>query len=419
MADRFDEDVLLATKDKPQSRPGPSQQEKFEESPLAQSCTELYPVQAYSETEFVNYLSSVVLADQELLMLNLSFEQGYVVLGRWRVPSTLPKLDTISNILVSTTNQPRFSDFIAFDVDVSKNKENHNYSRRAIDLWQQLVRVHLREKPGPIVGRYLMIREPDSATLGILHYTMQSHFYMPDILEMLAANKSKVRPFRPRAGKAQRSRSMVVSINYMTFVQEDCEPMPWQLTDWGSDIGSWRPDPPLSRCSVVTGLSFAGKPRAVRKDMMAHGFRVRSKVFDPFGCWQVMSIEAIADRRDPTHWNDYDIPHSNGPEAFLHTLNGNLVDCRVRTASLVDRISELVQPPVSSTLLRLVNHCMTSSLVLRYVAMTISPSTCNLSCRVRASSHPLCLYCADLIKHFSNRRALSTSQTKENIVRLR
>lgn len=146
----------------------------------------------------------------------------------------------------------------------------------------------------------------------------------------------------------RRRRTFVFSFEYMTLIGEDCEPLPWQLSD--SQKERKVDHIAITRCSAVVGLWLGGpsiatlKNRSRRaKGAAAHTY---GYVHDPFGPWQVLNVQCYPDWKSREDVHDSTRHYVNGVEAFVVSLLGEFVDAEVRFEAILHQITTLVTPPL-------------------------------------------------------------------------
>lgn len=142
-------------------------------------------------------------------------------------------------------------------------------------------------------------------------------------------------------------RSFVFSFEYMTLIGEDCQPLPWQLSD---SQKVRRPDHiAITRCSSVVALWLGGphvKKLKSRSRRSKHTTPTQGYVHDPFGPWQVLNIQCFPDWKSSENVHDSTRHYVNGVEAFMVSLLGEFVDAEGRFKAILDQITKLVTPPL-------------------------------------------------------------------------
>lgn len=134
----------------------------------------------------------------------------------------------------------------------------------------------------------------------------------------------------------------------MTLIGENCQPLPWQLSDSQSEH---RADHiAITRCSSVVALWLGGPPlrkfkhrsrRAPMENTGAYGY-----VQDPFGPWHVLSVQCFPDWKSREDVHDSTRHYVNGVEAFIVSVLGEFVDAEARFEAIYHEISRLVTPPL-------------------------------------------------------------------------
>ncbi|KAI9727165.1 MAG: hypothetical protein M1828_007366 [Chrysothrix sp. TS-e1954] len=307
--------------------------------------TEQSPHHAYSESGFVQYFLTHDFSEEESSMLGFPLEAR-------DMPGNLVACYAHREVLFiqPTPSDPYFTEvdgleYFAFDTDENGVWRRTEDGVEHTPLWQWLTLKNVRDHS--CVGRFLRVFEVSGSALAMLHYIMDSRM-MRVFSEMLRSHVSSIHSFNPLERNESGARHLLVHLSYVTIADRDYEPLSWQLSDLTGDTGYWMSGLPLSRCNIVIGLYFAGRPRKTdfpdRRLMNDH-------VFDPCASWQVLTVEAKPNSR----WSYYErrhahehVPHRNGPEAFLYTLIDGVKDFRIRTERLVDRICALVQPPADA-----------------------------------------------------------------------
>lgn len=145
----------------------------------------------------------------------------------------------------------------------------------------------------------------------------------------------------------RRRRSFVFSFEYMTLIGDECQPLPWQLSDSQKER---RPDHiAITRCSSVVALWLGGPPikRLRNRSRRAkHTANPQGFVHDPFGPWQVLNVQCYPDWNSSEDVHDSTRHYVNGVEAFVVSLLGEFIDAEVRFEAIYHKITKLVTPPL-------------------------------------------------------------------------
>jgi hypothetical protein len=193
---------------------------------------------------------------------------------------------------------------------------------------------------------------------------------------------------RPFKADHRQRRSCFFSIQYITIVGEDIEPMPWQQSDYSSEPLSRPLDHArLSSCSSIVALSLSGGPvkrlrNNVRRDQGQFGF-----VHDPWAPWHVLSIQCYPDDQHSISVHNSTRNYVNGPEAFLNTLLAEYQDASKRYEEIYKAISKVVVPPVSLTL-RIISYKQIQRyfLINTHSSLSYSMAVCAISYYSKMSS---------------------------------
>jgi hypothetical protein len=229
-----------------------------------------------------------------------------------------------------------------------KIREESTDSDDHSQLWEVLR--HTNADPAATqkaVGRIVVMREPTALLCAALHYTMSPHFDMDSIFQMLIDDQMSTRAYiNGHLSKDHRhQRSIVFMFKYHTLVGEGRTPLPWQNHD--DEIKRTADHIPISTCSAVVGLSFAG--RHARK-VKVHSRKSRqageeSIVYDPFNPWHVLQVQAFPDLHSNFDVHQTKHHYVNGPDAFLTTLLFEYRDAVTRFKELSKAVVELATPP--------------------------------------------------------------------------
>lgn len=145
----------------------------------------------------------------------------------------------------------------------------------------------------------------------------------------------------------RRRRSFVFNFEYMTLIGEECQPLPWQLSDSQKEH---RPDHiAITRCSSVFALWLGGAPIKKQKNRSRRAKSTQNSygyVHDPFGPWQVLNVQCYPDWKSSEDVHDSTRHYVNGVEAFIVSLLGEFKDAEVRFEAIYHEITRLVTPPL-------------------------------------------------------------------------
>ena len=217
---------------------------------------------------------------------------------------------------------------------------------RARDIWRRISSVNAdQSRKKRAVGRITIVREPSPLLFAALHYTFNKHFDVDEMFQLLDGDKTKALPHRPWDDDERHRRTFIFTFEYFTIVGDECIPMKWQQSD--EDRTNSETHVPISRCSSVIGLSLGGKPvtKLKHKGRRHPLGRKEGEIFDPFGPWHVLSMQAYPDWKSNDHAHDSAKHYVNGPEAFLITLRAEFKDAQKRLTEVYTRISNLVTTP--------------------------------------------------------------------------
>ena len=217
---------------------------------------------------------------------------------------------------------------------------------RALTIWNQIKTVNAgSEEQRLAVGRITIVREPSPLLFAALHYTMREHFDMDEAFQLLFDDKTRAIPHRPFDLDPIHRRTFVFTFEYFTIVGDECVPMKWQRADERAYIGAMEGHVPISRCCSVVALWLGGEPVSKIRNRDRRISRKVGDVYDPFGPWHVLSIQAYPDWKSSVHSHDSTKHYVNGPEAFLITLRAEYKDAQKRLTEVYNKISDLVRSP--------------------------------------------------------------------------
>ncbi|KAI9653280.1 MAG: hypothetical protein M1831_006115 [Alyxoria varia] len=215
---------------------------------------------------------------------------------------------------------------------------------RAMAIWNRLKGINTtsnRERSA--VGRITIVREPSPILFAALHYTMNKHFDVDELFDLLVDdNPILTHPHRAFDDDNRHARSFVVTMEYFTIVDKGCKPMSWQMAD-RTDTNS-ESLVPISRCSSVIALSLEGERMGRVRNRDRKIDKRYGDIYDPFSPWRVLNIQAYPDLRSSIDAHDSTKHYVNGPEAFLVTLRAEYRDVRKRLSDVHKRISALIEP---------------------------------------------------------------------------
>ena len=217
---------------------------------------------------------------------------------------------------------------------------------QAREIWRRISSVNADQtRLKRAVGRITIIREPSPSLFAALHYTLNKHFDVDEMFQLLDGNKTMAIPHRPWDDDPRHRRTFLFTFEYFTIVEEVCIPMKWQQAD--EDLAESDTHIPVSRCSSVIGLSLEGEPisRPRRKGRRHQTGRRDGEIFDPFSPWRVVSMQAYPDLKSSIDAHNPTKHYVNGPEAFLMTLRTEFKDAQKRITEVYTRISNLVTTP--------------------------------------------------------------------------
>jgi len=223
---------------------------------------------------------------------------------------------------------------------------DHGKTSRSLEIWHRLQSTN-HNTDHKSVGKLICVREPSPLLFAALHYTMQKHFDMDELLGFLVDRDPVLaRPHDPFSDDHRRRRSFVFNMEYFTLVGEGCEPMHWQRFD--HNFRSEDCHIPLTRCSAALALSFEGDYVSTVRNKNRRMLKRIGHVYDPFSPWRVLVIQAYPDW-ESTFDVDEDFQKRrhvvNGPEAFLTALRHELKDASKRLLKVFREIENLVQVP--------------------------------------------------------------------------
>ena len=217
---------------------------------------------------------------------------------------------------------------------------------QAREIWRRISSVNADQtRLKRAVGRITIIREPSPSLFAALHYTLNKHFDVDEMFQLLDGNKTTAIPHRPWDDDPRHRRTFLFTFEYFTIVEDVCIPMKWQQSD--EDLAETDTHIPVSRCSSVIGLSLEGEPVSrVRHKGRRHPLgRKEGDIFDPFSPWHVVSMQAYPDLKSSIKAHNPTKHYVNGPEAFLMTLRTEFKDAQKRLTEVYTRISNLVTTP--------------------------------------------------------------------------
>ncbi|KAK6065700.1 CorA Mg2+ transport-like protein [Seiridium cupressi] len=194
---------------------------------------------------------------------------------------------------------------------------------------------------GFAAGRMTSLMDPSPLMLGVIHFSMSSHFDMDELFQHLSYMD---RAFEPTE---LRQRSFFFVFKYYTVVGEKLTPAPWQYYDHRPADKRAADHIDICECSSILALSLTGDPvrtfcRKKKKSKAEQG-----KIYDPFAPWQLLNIQCYPDDVHVMRNEDSQNTFSNGPLAFLDTLAMEYRDAVKRNVALSDVITKLITPPVT------------------------------------------------------------------------
>ncbi|KAJ4421322.1 hypothetical protein N0V82_003833 [Gnomoniopsis sp. IMI 355080] len=200
------------------------------------------------------------------------------------------------------------------------------------------------------VGRISIIQEPSPILFGAIHYTMHRYFDVDELYRhLLSPEGSSASLDRAFHADERHQRSFVFNLEYMTLIGEDCQPLPWQLSDSQKERRS--DHIAITRCSSVVALWLGGPPikklkSRSRRAKGLHAAHTHGYAYDPFGPWQVLNVQCYPDWKSSLDVHDSTRHYVNGVEAFMVSLLGELVDAEGRFEAIYHKITKLVTPPL-------------------------------------------------------------------------
>ena len=215
-------------------------------------------------------------------------------------------------------------------------------------LWDVLRHTNTDDKSTQkAVGRIVVMREPTPLLCAALHYTMSPHFDMDAIFRIMIDDQINTRAYinGHRSKDTRHQRSIVFMLKYHTLVGPGRTPLLWQNHD--DDIVQTIEHVPISTCSAVVALSFAGAPaRHVRSHSRKSKKRHEvSALYDPFNPWHVLSLQCFPDWHSELNLHETKHHYVNGPDAFLAALLSEYRDATKRFRELSKHIVDLATPP--------------------------------------------------------------------------
>ncbi|KAG7008900.1 hypothetical protein G7Y79_00004g014840 [Physcia stellaris] len=215
---------------------------------------------------------------------------------------------------------------------------------RATAIWENIRKTNADpERQRLAVGRITIVREPSAILFAALHYTMNKHFDVDGLFQLLYDEKTRCIPHQPFAPNPKQRNTFVFSFDYYTIVGDECKPMTWQKAD--EDLDDDGGHIPVSRCSSVVALQLASEPIAKVRNKGRRVKRIFGDIHDPFAPWRILSIQCYPDWKSSVDSHDSTKHYVNGPEAFLVTLRAEYKDAQKRLKEVYNRISDLVRTP--------------------------------------------------------------------------
>lgn len=218
---------------------------------------------------------------------------------------------------------------------------------RSLEIWERIRTTNINPERRPAAGRIIIVREPSPKLFAALHYTMNKHFDVDEMFDLLKdEDPGLMFPHRAFDNDTRHRRTFVITMEYFTIIGDMCKPMRWQRSD-ESEQDSERTENhiPITRCSSVIALSLEGPPMAKVKNRDRRIHHKYGDVFDPFSPWRVLSMQAYPDWHATTDTHKPTNHYVNGPEAFLYTVEAEFNDARKRLKEVYNRVGELVEPP--------------------------------------------------------------------------
>ncbi|KAL8714994.1 MAG: hypothetical protein Q9225_006447, partial [Loekoesia sp. 1 TL-2023] len=216
---------------------------------------------------------------------------------------------------------------------------------RAQTIWNNIKAINADDsRSRKAVGRITIVREPSPLLFAALHYTMNPHFDMDEIFQMLVEDKTTAFAHRPFSTDDTQQRSFVFTLDYFTIIGDQCEPATWQRSSEKEGMDA-ETHIPVSRCSSVVALSLSGPPARPVKNKARRAEQKTGYIFDPFSPWRVLSIQFYPDWKHSIDAHNSTRHYVNGPEAFLITLRAEFKDAGKRLMEVYNRIADLVKMP--------------------------------------------------------------------------
>ncbi|TKA71522.1 hypothetical protein B0A55_06115 [Friedmanniomyces simplex] len=195
------------------------------------------------------------------------------------------------------------------------------------------------------VGRITILREPSPMLFGAVHHTLSKHFDVDELFRHLIDSEgSSANMHRAFEEDLRKQKSFVFNFEYFTIIGKGCKPMKWQLADRQEERSASHI--PITRCSSVVALVLEGPAvkkvkNPSRQATNSHGF-----AYDPWSSWQVLNLQCYPDWHASLDVHDSTRHYVNGPEAFLATVLGELMDAQKRLEPVYQSITKLIMPPL-------------------------------------------------------------------------
>ena len=213
------------------------------------------------------------------------------------------------------------------------------------DTWEVLRSTNSDQSRRQAVGRIVILREPTPLLFAALHLTMDKHFDMDSLYEILIDDTTTTRAYIDGHASPddRQQRSILFSFKYHTLVGEGRCPLHFQNHD--PDVNDKDDHLPLSTCSSIVALSLSGPPlRKYRRHSRRSKTPETSHVHDPFAPWHVLSLQCFPDWHSEVHLHETHHHYVNGVDAFMVTLINEYRDAVKRFRVLTSRIARLATP---------------------------------------------------------------------------
>jgi hypothetical protein len=225
--------------------------------------------------------------------------------------------------------------------------QSYPWRKSVQECWDDLRTMNRNPRgQGPFVGRVVVLREPGPLKLSALHLVMGKHFDIDSIFAALSTPDPTRAYLHVTEDEyyGKRQRNFIFAFRYFTVVSGSRCPCAWQTFD----LEEWQSEGriPISSCSSVVALSFAGEPVGHVEKVVSGRVR-KYPVYDPFAPWQVLVVNFFPDLHTTSDVFTTLPRLINGPEAFLRAVLAQYRDSRKRFAEITSRIVDLTTLGVS------------------------------------------------------------------------